>query len=68
MKKFVVGLLVFVVGAGVGWYMLSSRGTEVEQASTPSETVQEMPVVGTTGVEEMVVSTDSGTMEKTTVT
>ena len=49
-KKLLIGLLVLVAGIGVGWYVF--RGSQ------PTETpTQGMPVPGTTGVEETVVST-----------
>lgn len=48
MKKVLIGLVVLVLGVGAGWFLFGQ--------TKPQEESNTMPVPGTTGVEEMVVS------------
>lgn len=55
-NKILIGLLVLVAGIGVGWYVLGASKTNV--VKTENSTENAMPLPGTTGVEESIVTTD----------
>ncbi len=54
-KKILIGLVVLLLGVGAGWYVFGSVQPKEEDSMEKTES-SAMPVPGTTGVEEMVVT------------
>ncbi len=58
-NKILIGFVVLLVGVGAGWYIFGAA--KPKEGTTEKTEESAMPVPGTTGVEEKVVTTESAT-------